>query len=164
MSKKDNKESETEELAPTLEDFDWEDDEPKISRENAIKTLKPFLKRCGVNPGKITDKTKKENIVKFINNVCDGIMRGDLELEEIEGEYQITQHIQHRKLGSTIGKIVFGEYYGKDHKEMDDDLGHVASALAIMASVCKSQDGAIIIDGMRSSDLDLLESLSMLFL
>ena len=74
-----------------LDEYDLEEEEPQISKENALKALKPFLKRCGVNPKKIRDEEKKERIVNCIDVVRDAIMTGILEIEEIEGEYQGTE-------------------------------------------------------------------------
>lgn len=147
-----------------LDEYDYEEDPPILSRENALKTLKPFLKRCGVDTKKIRDKEKKERIVNMIDVVCQGIMDGRLEIEEIEGEYQVTQHLKIRSPGSTIEQIVFGEYNGKVHRKMDSNKGQLDQALSLMEHLSKTPNAKIIIDKIRSSDLDMLEALSTFFL
>ena len=165
MSKKDTSEAEPEtlDLEGSIDEFDWEEDEPKISRENARKQLIPFLKRCNVNPKKIKDPEKKEPLVNCISRLTDEIMSGGLEVEEIDGEFQVTQHLKIRSKGSTVDKIVFGEYRGSNHRDMDPEDGKIQAMLSIMEKVSKTQDAKVIIDQMRSSDLDLLETLSVLF-
>ena len=141
-----------------LDEYDFEEEEPKISKENALKTLKPFLKRCGVNTKKIRDPEKKERVVSCINIICDAVMSGDLEIEEIEGEYQVTQHLKVLSPGSTIDKIVFGEYRGKNHRAMNSEKSQLDQSLSLMESVSKTGNAKTIINLMRSSDVDLLEA------
>jgi len=147
-----------------IDEYDFVEDEPILSRENALQILKPFLKRCGVDTKKIRDKEKKERIVNMIDVVCQGIMDGRLEIEEIEGEYQVIQHLKIRSPGSTIEQIVFGEYTGKTHRKMDSDKSQLDQALSLMEHLSKTPNAKIIIDKIRSSDLDLLEALSTFFL
>lgn len=134
-----------------------------ISEESALKTLIPFLERCDVDIDTI-DEDKRPSVEKCINLILKGIRAGNLEIKEVEGEFEVKQNLQIRSKGSTVDHIIFGEYRARNHIDMDDSGSHVKQALSLMASVSKTNAADSIIKNMRSSDLSLLEALSTLFL
>lgn len=143
--------------------YDFDEIEPKISKKNALKDLRPFLKRCNVNTKKITDPSKKESVEGVIDIILEGIMEGFLEIKEIDGEYNVTQHIEHKSEKSTVDKIVYREPRGKEHMSVNDEDSRIKMGLSLMASISETNGADAIIKQLRSNDLSRTEALSTVF-
>jgi len=131
----------------------------KLSKENAKDVLNKFFARLRINVDNIDDKETKSMVKKSIPRLIDSIRRGDLEFISTENDYRIklnlidgTNSIEF-KIPGAIAKKAMGE------KSMTDLYGRI---YALMGSACEMGEGAI--DKLDPVDLPIVEVLGAIFL
>lgn len=144
------------------EKWAFEDDEPKISKEIAIEQVRLLLKRNRINIKKQTDPMIRNMITNVIDNVCEFVMNGQLEITNESGFIKIKQKLVHTSEKGE-GFLIYGELNGRAHIATtgtnDNQLG-----MSVMINICEHVAAEAMINQLRSDDLDCIRELAKLFL
>lgn len=147
-------------------EFELEEEEPKVSRENALKQIQVLLKKYRINFKQMTKKDKEQK-GECVETIIDCIMRKiiDISLNEETGKLEVTQYIEHRSVDSTVEKIVYGQRGNKDHIAMaeggENEYLRLKLLLKSMSMDVKSAEA---VGQLSLSDDTNAKALALLFL
>jgi len=143
--------------------------ENKISEENAKKQVMLLLIRYNIDIEEKEGKEKKAT-EETVQRLLKDIMAGRIEIFEEEGKVKVKQFIQNRsaKAGKEGNRteLLFDQMTAADHEAMPegDDVSNYTKMFDLMASMCETNMGDVIIRKLGGSDAKVLENVAVLFL